>query len=62
MIKLSQEKEIKKIEKLYDNRVISSKDAVVAAGHWGSKEYVPMMWEESGKKIGLSKFVKKKFK
>lgn len=46
---------LKKVEKLYDNRISSSKDAVKAAGQWGSDEYVPLICEEICSKIGLKK-------
>ena len=46
---------IKKVEKLYDDRITSSNDAVKAAGQWGSDEYVPFICEEIFKKIKIKK-------
>ena len=46
---------IKKVAKLYDNRITSSNDGVLAAGQWGSKEYVPQICKEITKKIAISK-------
>ena len=46
---------LKKVEKLYDNRISSTKDAVKAAGQWGSDEYVPLICEEICLKICLKK-------
>ena len=46
---------IKKVEKLYDERITSSNDAVKAAGQWGSNEYVPLICDEIYKKIKIKK-------
>jgi len=46
---------IKKVEKLYDERVKSSNDAVKAAGQWGSNDYVPLICDEIYKKIRIKK-------
>jgi len=46
---------LKKVEKLYDHRILSTKDAVKAAGQWGSDEYVPLICEEICSKIDLKK-------
>jgi len=45
----------KKIQELYDKRITSSRNSIIAAGQWGSKEYVPLICEEIGNKIGLTK-------
>jgi len=45
----------KKIQELYDKRITSSRNSIIAAGQWGSKEYVPLICKEIGNKIGLSK-------
>ena len=44
---------IKKAEKLYDERITSSNDAVKAAGQWGSKEYVPLICDEIYNKVKI---------
>lgn len=46
---------IKKVAKLYDHRISSTKDAVKAAGQWGSDEYVPLICKEICSKIDLQK-------
>jgi len=46
---------IKKVAELYDHRISSTKDAVKAAGQWGSDEYVPLICEEICLKISLKK-------
>ena len=46
---------IKKVEKLYDDRITYSNDAVKAAGQWGSDEYVPLICDEICKKINIQK-------
>jgi len=46
---------IKKAEKLYDERITSSNDAVKAAGQWGSNEYVPLICDEIYKKVKIKK-------
>jgi len=46
---------IKKTEKLYDERITSSNDAVKAAGQWGSNEYVPLICDEIYKKVNIKK-------
>ena len=48
-------KSLKRVEKLYDERIYSNVDAVKAAGQWGSKELVPEICEEIGKKLGIKK-------
>jgi len=46
---------IKKVEKLYDERIISSNDAVKAAGQWGTNEYVALICDEIYKKVKIKK-------
>jgi len=46
---------LKRVERLYDERAYSSVDAVKASGGWGSKELVPEICEEIGKKLGIKK-------
>ena len=46
---------LKKVEKLYDERITSSNDAVKAAGQWGSNEYVPLICDEIYKKVKIKK-------
>jgi len=46
---------LKKVEKLYDDRISSTNDAVKAAGQWGSQEYVPLICEEICAKLCLKK-------
>lgn len=48
-------KSIRDVEKLYNNRIESSKDAVQAAGQWGEKEFVPLICNEISKKIRIKK-------
>ena len=49
------ESSIKKVAELYDSRITSSNDGVLAAGQWGTKEYVPMICKEITKKISIKK-------
>ena len=44
---------IKKIAELYDARITSTKDAVKAAGQWGSDDFVPLICKEICSKIKL---------
>lgn len=46
---------IKKIEKLYDDRISSTNDSVKAAGQWGSNEFVPLICKEICSKINLER-------
>ena len=55
MIDTQSRDSIKKTEKLYDERITSSNDAVKAAGQWGSTENVPLICNEIYKKIKIKK-------
>jgi len=46
---------LKKVEKLYDDRISSTNDAVKATGGWGSQEYVSLICEEICAKLCLKK-------
>ena len=46
---------IDEIRNLYDKRITSTKDTILAAGQWESKDYVPLICEEICQKINLKK-------
>lgn len=52
---VSIDKSLRKVEERYNSRIESKMDAVEAAGQWGSKEFVPEICEEIGKKLDIKK-------
>jgi ubiquinone/menaquinone biosynthesis C-methylase UbiE len=46
---------IKKVEELYNKRILSSNDGVQAAGQWGTKDFVPIICKEIQEKITIKK-------
>ena len=44
---------LKKVQKLYDDRITSSKNSLLAAGQWMSKDYVPLICNEIITKTGI---------
>jgi len=47
--------EIKRVQRLYDERINANLDAVEAAGQWGKKEWVEQICEEIFQKIEIKK-------